>query len=283
MTTERPWWAPGWWARAWSAPASWAPAWSAPASWAPAGAAPASWAPAVGAGVVGVGDCCGWPDLDPCGVAAAPATSALPPLAPAMCVTATGLCWGSRLGVALWLADGGATNGGCAAAGLGNVASVQLMNPTDATPVSTSAPRTGRQPFSGGAGPPRTAAGDLAGLAAGGGAEALTGDRRCGSKRRAGHRASHHGASHHGTSQRTPAATGPAAQRQPAKPPRATDYRAATTGPTTGGKPARYRRPARRARGRVAADRLGSDKITGTQPAWRRPRRTRGGPRDPGG
>ena len=96
----------------------------------------------VGAGVVGVGDPdrCDGPDVDTCGVAAARATSALP----ALRVTATGLCWGSRLGVGLWLDAGGATDGGCAAAGLGNVASVQLMNPTDATPVSTRAPRTGR-------------------------------------------------------------------------------------------------------------------------------------------
>ena len=98
----------------------------------------------VGAGVVGVGDpdWCDGPDVDTCGVAAARATSALP----ALRVTATGLCWG-RLGVGLWLDAGGATDGGCAAAGLGNVASVQLMNPTDATPVSSRAPRTGRLAF----------------------------------------------------------------------------------------------------------------------------------------
>ena len=100
----------------------------------------------VGAGVVGVGDAdrCGRPDLDVCGVAAARATSALPPLAPAPPVAATGLCRGRRLGAALWLDAGGATDGVCDPTGLGNVASVQLMNPTDATPVSTRAPRTGR-------------------------------------------------------------------------------------------------------------------------------------------
>jgi hypothetical protein len=62
----------------------------------------------VGAGVVGSGDA-GRPDLDTCGVAVARATSALPPLAPAMCVTATGLC--RRLGSALWLDVGGVTDG----------------------------------------------------------------------------------------------------------------------------------------------------------------------------
>ena len=100
----------------------------------------------VGAGVVGVGDAdrCGRPEVDACGVVVARATSALPPLAPALRMTATGLCSGSRLGAALWLDAGGATDGGCAAAGLGNVASVQPMNPIDATPVSTRAPRTGR-------------------------------------------------------------------------------------------------------------------------------------------
>lgn len=100
----------------------------------------------VGAGVVGVGDAdlCGGPDLDTCGVAAARAASALAPLTPAMCVAATGLCRGRRLGAALWLAAGGATAGACDAAGLGNVASVQPMNPIDATPVSIRAPRTGR-------------------------------------------------------------------------------------------------------------------------------------------
>jgi hypothetical protein len=67
----------------------------------------------VGAGVVGVGDAdwCGPPDLDACGVAVARATSALPPLAPATPAAATGLCWGSRLGEALWLDVGGATDG----------------------------------------------------------------------------------------------------------------------------------------------------------------------------
>ena len=100
----------------------------------------------VGAGVVGVGDAdwCGRPDLDTCGVAAAPATAALPPLAPAMCAAATGLCRGRRLGAALWLDAGGVTDGVRDATWLGSVASVQLMNPTDATPVSTRAPRTGR-------------------------------------------------------------------------------------------------------------------------------------------
>jgi hypothetical protein len=103
----------------------------------------------VGAGVVGVGDPdrCGWPVLDVCGVAVARATSALPPSAPATCVTATGLCRGRRLGAALWLDAGGATDGVFAPSGLGNVASVQLMNPTDATPVSSRAPRTGRLAF----------------------------------------------------------------------------------------------------------------------------------------
>jgi hypothetical protein len=100
----------------------------------------------VGAGVVGVGDPdrSGRPDLDTCGVAVARATSALPPLGPAMCAAATGLCWGSRFGAVLWLDAGGATDGGWAATGLGNVASVQLMNPIDATPVSIRAPRAGR-------------------------------------------------------------------------------------------------------------------------------------------
>jgi hypothetical protein len=100
----------------------------------------------VGAGVVGFGDAdrCGRPDLDICGVAAARATSGLAPPAPAMRAAATGLCRGSRLGAALWLDAGGATDGVCDATELGNVASVQLMNPTDATPVSTRAPRTGR-------------------------------------------------------------------------------------------------------------------------------------------
>jgi hypothetical protein len=100
----------------------------------------------VGAGVVGAGDPdrCGRPDPDTCGVAVARATSALPPLAPAPCTAATGLCRGCRLGVGLWLDAGGATDGGFAATGLGIVASVQPMNPTDATPVSTRAPRTGR-------------------------------------------------------------------------------------------------------------------------------------------
>jgi len=67
----------------------------------------------VGAGVVGVGDVDwdGWTVLDTCGVAAARAASALPPSAPAMCVAATGLCLGSRLGEALWLDTGGATDG----------------------------------------------------------------------------------------------------------------------------------------------------------------------------
>src|SRR3984957_1485600 len=67
----------------------------------------------VGAGVVGVGDVDwdGWTVLDTCGVAAARAASALPPSAPAMCVAATGLCLGSRLGGALWLDTGGATDG----------------------------------------------------------------------------------------------------------------------------------------------------------------------------
>jgi hypothetical protein len=99
-----------------------------------------------GAGVVGFGDAdrCGRLDLDTCGVAAAPATSALPPLPPAMRVAATGLCRGRRLGAALWLDAGGPTDGVCDEAGLGSVASVQLMNPTEATPVSTRAPRTGR-------------------------------------------------------------------------------------------------------------------------------------------
>jgi hypothetical protein len=70
----------------------------------------------VGAGVVGAGDVdCGWPDLDTCGVAAARAASALPPLAPAMRVAATGLCRGRRFGEALWLDAGGATTGRCAA------------------------------------------------------------------------------------------------------------------------------------------------------------------------
>ena len=69
----------------------------------------------VGAGVVGFGDAdrCGRPDLDTCGVAVARATSALPPLAPAICVAATGLCRGRRLGAALWLDAGGATDGVC--------------------------------------------------------------------------------------------------------------------------------------------------------------------------
>jgi hypothetical protein len=67
----------------------------------------------VGAGVVGFGDAdwCGRPDLDTCGVAVARATSALPPLAPAMCAAATGLCRGKRLGAALWLDVGGVTDG----------------------------------------------------------------------------------------------------------------------------------------------------------------------------
>jgi len=64
----------------------------------------------VGAGVVGFGDA-GRPDLDTCGVAVARATSALPPLAPAMCVAATGLCRGRRLGPVLWLDAGGVTDG----------------------------------------------------------------------------------------------------------------------------------------------------------------------------
>ena len=64
----------------------------------------------VGAGVVGFGDA-GRPDLDTCGVAVARATSALPPLAPAMCVAATGLCRGRRLGAVLWLDAGGVTDG----------------------------------------------------------------------------------------------------------------------------------------------------------------------------
>ena len=69
----------------------------------------------VGAGVVGVGDVDwdGWAVLDTWGVAAARAASALPPSAPAMCVAATGLCRGSRLGEALWLDTGGATDGVC--------------------------------------------------------------------------------------------------------------------------------------------------------------------------
>jgi hypothetical protein len=75
----------------------------------------------VGTGVVGAGVDVGSAeedlvgrvrDPDACGVALARATKALPPLAPAMCVAATGLCRGRPLGPALWVAAAGGTTDG---------------------------------------------------------------------------------------------------------------------------------------------------------------------------
>ena len=50
-------------------------------------------------------------DTDGCGVAAACATTALPPLVPALRVAASGLCRGRTLGAELRDAAGGATAG----------------------------------------------------------------------------------------------------------------------------------------------------------------------------
>ena len=82
-------------------------------------------------------------DTDGCGVAAACATTALPPLAPAL---PSGLWRGATLGAELRDAAGGATAGELAPAGAGpgSVASVQAMNPIAARPVAASAPRAGR-------------------------------------------------------------------------------------------------------------------------------------------
>src|SRR5580693_3616119 len=83
-------------------------------------------------------------DTEGCGVAAACATTALPPLVPALRVAPSGLCRGGTLGAVLRDAAGGATAGELAPACPGSVASVQVMNPIAARPVAASAPRAGR-------------------------------------------------------------------------------------------------------------------------------------------